>query len=330
MNKIILALITLMIVSCNKENKNQFSLKGKTKDIKNETVLYLDLGNKTIDSTLVIDNSFVFKTKLSDYPLQLILRTKNFSQFRPFWAGNNSMTFDAIETDFRNAKISGSEDENLSFNLSQKIDQLSYNESQKIEMAFVENNPNSIVSASMLSVYATTWGKEKVEKLFEQFSNNNRNSKFGKKITRYIELNKDPKVGDSFPDFEMQNINGKFKKLSEVKEKLILLEFWASWCDPCLKENPNLVKTYKKFNSKGFEIFAVSLDENKKSWIQAIEKDSLNWEHVTDLKGQQNKASLIYGVNAIPDNFLINEEGKIVGRNLRGEKLNEKIKELLE
>jgi peroxiredoxin len=194
----------------------------------------------------------------------------------------------------------------------------------------VRNYPKSIVSTYILSVYSTTWGKEKTKELYEQLSIENKNSEFGKEIKRYVELNKEPKIGEQFVDFESEDQNGKLKKLSELKGKVVLLEFWASWCGPCRQENPNLVKTYENFNPKGFEIFAVSLDENKESWLKAIKEDNLNWEHVSDLKGTRNEASLIYGVNGIPDNFLIAENGEIIGRNLRGDKLNQKLKEILE
>ena len=197
-------------------------------------------------------------------------------------------------------------------------------------MEFVKNNPSSIVSSSMLSIYATTWGKEKTTELYEQFSKENKESEFGQEIARYIELNKQPKIGEQFVDFESENQIGQLKKLSDLKGKAVLLEFWASWCGPCRQENPNLVKTYKEYNPKGFEIFAVSLDQNKEDWLKAIQKDSLDWEHVSDLKGSRNEASLIYGVNGIPDNYLIAENGNIIGRNLRGEQLNEKLKEILE
>jgi len=330
MKKIIFGIITLLAISCNEKAESEFSLKGTTNGIENGTILYLDIGNKTIDSTNIENNSFSFNSKLPNSPLKVIIRKKDFSQYRFLWAENKPMTFDATKTDFRNAKITGSESENLSFSLHQKIDTLPRNERQKAEMEFVKNNPNSIVSASMLSLYSTTWGKEKTKELYEQFSIENKDSKFGMEITKYIELNKEPKIGEQFTDFESEDKNGKLKKLSELKGKAILLEFWASWCGPCRQENPNLVKTYEKYNPKGFQIFAVSLDEDKESWLKAIEKDSLNWEHVSDLKGQRNEASLIYGINGIPDNFLIAENGEIIGRNLRGDKLNEKLKEILE
>ncbi|MCG8804032.1 TlpA disulfide reductase family protein [Tenacibaculum finnmarkense] len=330
MKKIIFGIITLLAISCNEKKETKFSLNGTTKGIENGTILYLNIGNKIIDSTKIENNTFVFNSKLPSSPLQIIIRKKDFSQFRYLWAENNPMTFDATKTDFRNAKITGSESENLNFSLNQKTDTLPRSERQKLEIEFVKNNPNSIISASMLSFYSTTWGKEKTKELYEQLSSENKNSKFGKEITEYIELNKEPKIGEKFADFESEDQNGKLIKLSELKGKAVLLEFWASWCGGCRQENPNLVKTYEKFNPKGFEILAVSLDEDKESWLKAIEKDRLNWEHVSDLKGQRNEASLIYGINGVPDNFLIAENGEIIGRNLRGDELNAKLKEILE
>jgi len=329
MKKIIFGIIILLAISCNEKPQMEFSLSGTTMGIENGTYIYLDNDIK-IDSTKIENNSFVFNSKLSKSPMQVLLRTKDFSNYRFLWVENNAMTFDATKTDFRNAKVTGSETENLSFNHHQKTDTLPINERQKLEIEFVKNNPNSIVSASMLSVYSTTWGKKKTTELYEQFSKENKESGYGQQIARYIELNKEPKIGEQFADFEMSNPNGQMKKLSEVKGKAVLLEFWASWCGPCRKENPNLVKTFKKYNPKGFEIFAVSLDEDEENWIKAIEKDSLNWKQVSDLKGKGNEASLIYGINGIPDNFLIAENGEIIGRNLRGEELNLKLKEILE
>jgi peroxiredoxin len=239
------------------------------------------------------------------------------------------MEFDGTKTDFRNANVIGSISENLNQNLHKEIDTLSEKEQMNKTIEFVKNNPNSIVSANLLSIFSSTWGKEKTEELFEKFSTENKSSEYGKKIAKYIELNKDPKVGEQYVDFEMEDTNGKMRKLSDFKGKIILLEFWSSNCGACLKENPNLVKTYEKYNPKGFEIFAVSQDIKKSSWLKEIEKSKLPWLHVSDLKGHNNSASLIYGINSIPDSFLIDKNGIIIGRDLRGEKLNEKLAELL-
>ena len=194
---------------------------------------------------------------------------------------------------------------------------------------FIKTNPNSLVSAHALNIYATTWGKEKSSELYESFSDVLKASEYAKNIKQFIDLNKEIQIGDTFVDFELNDPNETPKKLSSLRRKVTLLEFWASWCGPCRAENPNLVKTYEKYNPKGFEIFAVSLDNNKKGWLDAIKKDNLNWIQTSDLNGDRNKAALIYGVSGIPDNFLIDENGIIVARNLRGEELNEKLSELL-
>lgn len=331
MRKLIFGIITLLIISCKEKRKEQFSLIGTTNGIENGTYLYLDKisDEKIIDSVKVENNSFSFQTKLSQTPLQVVLRTKDFSHYRFLWLENNQMEFDGSESDFRNAIVTGSITENLSQSLSREIDTLPRNERLKREMEFVKNNPKSVVSANILSVYSTTWGKEKTKELFDQFSIDNKNSEYGKSISKYIELNKNPKVGEKYVDFEMENTIGEMKKLSDFNDKIILLEFWASNCGPCRQENPNLVKTYESYQPKGFEIFAVSQDTKKTNWLKAIEKDGLPWLQVSDLKGRDNSASLIYGINAIPDNFLIDKNGIIIGRNLRGEKLNEKLASLL-
>lgn len=331
MKQLIFAILTLFIISCNENSKEEFSLTGTTNGIENGTTLYLDrISDETlIDSVKVENNSFRFQTKLTNAPLNVVLRTKGFSHYRFLWLENNQMEFHGSESDFRNANVTGSISENLSQSLMREIDSLSRDKRLIKEMEFVKNNPNSIVSANILSIYSTTWGKEKTKELFDLFSLENKNSEYGKSISKYIELNKDPKIGEKYIDFEMENTKGELKKLSDFNDKVVLLEFWASNCGPCRKENPNLVKTFETYNPKGFEVFAVSQDTKKTNWLNAIEKDKLPWLQVSDLKGRGNSASLIYGINAIPDNFLIDRNGIIIGRNLRGEELNKKLAEII-
>ncbi len=329
MKRILFGIITLLVISCNEETKGQFYLIGKTNNLENGTTLYLSDKKELIDSAVIENNSFRFDTKLPKSPFQVILRTKRYLHYRYLWLENNPMTFDATKSDFRNAIVTGSTEENLSQILNKETQSLPRDERLKKDMEFVRMNPNSVHSAYILSVYSTTWGKEKTKELFDNFSTKNKNTEYGKSIVKYIKLNKNPNIGENYVDFEMEDTNGKIKKLSDLKGKLVLLEFWSSNCGPCRKENPNLVKTYEKFKHKGFEVFAVSQDTKKESWLNAIEKDKLPWLQVSDLKGRDNSASLIYGINGIPDNFLIDPKGIIVGRNLRGERLNEKLNELL-
>ena len=144
------------------------------------------------------------------------------------------------------------------------------------------------------------------------------------------------KVGDIAPEIQNTTPNGKQLALSELRGKLVLVDFWASWCRPCRYENPNLVSAWEKYkdkdfvNGEGFTIFSVSLDKNKKMWTNAIKADNLQWPyHVSDLKGWYAQPAQKYNVRSIPSNFLIDENGKIIAKNLRGPKLEEVLKELL-
>lgn len=139
-----------------------------------------------------------------------------------------------------------------------------------------------------------------------------------------------PVVGDVAPDIQLPNPEGKIIKLSSLKGKVVLLDFWASWCGPCRMENPNVVKAYQKYKDKGFTVFSVSLDNDKAKWLKAIEADKLEWSnHVSDLKGWQSTVARLYGVSGIPSTFLLDKEGNIVAKNLRGPVLDQKLLELL-
>ena len=137
-------------------------------------------------------------------------------------------------------------------------------------------------------------------------------------------------VGSKLPNFKQTNQYGKLISLEEVKGDYTLIEFWASWCVPCRKENPTVVLAYKKYKRKGFEILAVSLDDKKDAWVKAIKDDGLLWKHVSDLGGWENVVSRTFGVTAVPSNFLIDQNGIVIAKNLRGKELEEKLAQIFD
>ena len=138
-------------------------------------------------------------------------------------------------------------------------------------------------------------------------------------------------IGAIAPDLEFPDPDGKMRKLSDLRGKVVLLDFWASWCGPCRRENPNVTRIYSLYHDKGFEVFSVSLDSDAASWKRAIEADKLVWpNHVSDLKKWQSQAAAIYGVRSIPSTFLLDKEGRIVQRDLRGADLEKAVKQLVE
>ena len=136
-------------------------------------------------------------------------------------------------------------------------------------------------------------------------------------------------MGDIAPNLELPSPDGEMISLEDVRGKYVLLDFWAGWCRPCRQENPNVVRMYNKYNEDGFEVFSVSLDRTKKQWVDAIEKDGLVWPyHVSDLKYFQSEAAIKYKINAIPFALLLDPEGRVIGKNLRGRALQAKLESI--
>lgn len=335
------------------------NITGTTTGIIDGTWLYLRTTSpeKILDSTKVMNGKFTLTGKTGEKISQLILYTPKYENYVFFWAEENTV-LKLKNGEFKKAVITGSATQakaNLLNKLKEPNQKLqdslrrligvekdivrkkelkkmlnsAENAEKESEINDVKNNPNSIISAYILSVYATKWGKEKSTELYNNLSMKMKNTSYGKGIKDFMTFNKEIKIGGRFVDFEQADINGKNIRLSDIKGKYILLDFWASWCGPCRQENPKLVSTYNLFKDKGFTVLGVSADENKADWLKAVKEDKLPWENVSDLKGDKNKAALIYGISAYPTNYLIDEQGLIIAKNLRGDALREKLAELL-
>ena len=331
MKNIVFLLALTMIFSSSFINYKEYKIIGVAKGFSDNTLLYLD--NVTdgsfrhIDSTFIVNEKFTFKGTLKEKSVRTSIRTKDFENRCYVWLENSTIHFHGEKGKFRDANITGSKSQDDEYRLNALTKNIE--DPKEIEYQFVKNNPNTIVSANIVSVYCSTWGKDKVKKLYNSFSNEVKNTYYGKNILDFINYNKNIKIGNIFSDFSQNDINGKSVSLSDFKGKVLLLEFWGSWCGPCREGNPELVKIYADFKNKGFEILGVAADTDKKKWLNAIQKDNLTWTNVTDLKGDKNKAALIYGVNSYPTNYLIDRNGIIIAKDLESDKLREKLNEIL-
>ncbi|GAB3029387.1 redoxin domain-containing protein [Spirosoma pulveris] len=167
------------------------------------------------------------------------------------------------------------------------------------------------------------------ESLAQRFEKENPNSPHAKSLIGRVARIKGVSVGAPAPEIALNDTTGTPVPLSSLRGKYVLIDFWASWCGPCRAENPNVVRMYNKFKDKGFAIYSVSLDQAKANWTKAIRNDNLTWTHVSDLKFWQSAAAQQYGVQAIPATFLLDKDGKIIAKNLRGDALEQKLEEIL-
>jgi peroxiredoxin len=201
-----------------------------------------------------------------------------------------------------------------------------------LKYVYIRQNPDSYFSLEALTELASDdIDVDKIAPLFKALSPRVRNSKAGTGFAKLLYDQGATSIGAIAPDFTQNDVNDNPVKLSDFRGKYVLIDFWASWCGPCRAENPNVIKAFNKYKDKNFTVLGVSLDQpgKKAAWLAAIKADGLPWTQVSDLNSWNNAAAKQYGIKAIPQNFLIDPTGKIVGKNLRGEALEKKLEELL-
>ena len=321
------------------------------------------IGNTNMNAAIVKDGKFQMEGRGIQYPEMVFLTTPTKRERVSFFLENSEISITGNIDSLAKAVITGSktQDEFKGFLSSVKsinsgnaqrikeyqaaaqakdtvkISQLRKEmaaESQKVievGKAFIRNNPKSYVCPMLLADIFPRIPAEEAESLINSLDPGVSKTSTLLGLKERIIALKSLAIGKKAPDFTLNDANGNPISLySKLGPKLLLIDFWAGWCAPCRQENPNVLKTYNEFNSKGFDIIGVSLDRTKDQWVKAIADDKLPWTQVSDLQYFNSAAARLYCINSIPANFLLDDNGIIIGSNLRGEALYKKIKELIE
>lgn len=195
---------------------------------------------------------------------------------------------------------------------------------------FIKDHNKSLVSVYIiLTQFQQNTNIDEQKEVFAYLDKNLQTNRYGKKISDLIERSIHTSVGQTALAFSQPTADGKMISLENYKGKYVFVDFWASWCGPCRKENPHVIEAYQKYKEKGFDVFSISLDSNKEPWLEAIKADGLgDWTHVGDLKGWSNEAAQKYGISFIPANYLLDPQGVIVAKDLRGDQLLLKLMEI--
>lgn len=199
-----------------------------------------------------------------------------------------------------------------------------------VDLDFIKSNPASYLAPMILKDHSYEMEAEEIKAAIEAMDTNVARTPVVKELMEKVALMIPVSIGKKAPDFTLNDLKGNAVTLSsKVGVKLLLIDFWASWCNPCRQENPNIVKLYNEFHKQGFDILGVSLDTNRDAWLKAVAADKLTWTQVNDPGQYDDSVAKLYAVDLIPSNFLLDETGTIIARNVTGKDLYNKVKELL-
>lgn len=350
MKKIINYSISLFILltGCNPGN-NSSNILLETSGYADSTLIYLVDTETTadIDSGYIVNNRLVFDVEVVE-PTRLMIRpvfeTREDFQVRYIWKEESQLTVRAEKGNLKNALVEGSVIQIQADLIKASKDKLNilndsllraYNsmedrsseeaktlyasrraiakEMAGVDVNYIKDNPDNIYSAITLKQLMTyTIPKAETKALYENLSEEVKSTKYGISIKNYLELSRDLKAGDRAVDFKMPDINGEMVGLSDFQGKYILLDFWSSGCGPCRLESPNLLRNYKEYRDRGFEIISITFDRDRESWAKAVEKDGMIWTTLFDSKGSDGVAIMTYNVFFMPTYFLINPDGIII------------------